>query len=78
MKDCLGDDGGFGLRRRLMDDDDEGGGGDGYPTQYISYAALMRDSVPCSVPGASYYNCEPGADANPYTRGCSAITQCRG
>ncbi|XP_062209242.1 rapid alkalinization factor-like [Phragmites australis] len=47
------------------------------PTPYISYSALMRDSVPCSVPGASYYNCQPGADANPYTRGCSAITQCR-
>ncbi|KAK3151603.1 hypothetical protein QOZ80_3AG0248020 [Eleusine coracana subsp. coracana] len=46
-------------------------------TQYISYSALMRDSVPCSVPGASYYNCQPGADANPYTRGCSAIAQCR-
>ncbi|KAL6902166.1 hypothetical protein ACP4OV_005042 [Aristida adscensionis] len=43
----------------------------------ISYAALERDSVPCSVPGASYYNCQPGADANPYTRGCSAIAQCR-
>ncbi|CAM0873151.1 unnamed protein product [Alopecurus aequalis] len=70
-------DGGFGLRRRLVYDDnndDEGG----YPTQYICYAALRRDSVPCSVPGASYYNCEPGAAANPYTRGCSAITQCRG
>jgi hypothetical protein len=37
--------------------------------QYISYSALMRDSVPCSLPGASYYT---------YTRGCSAIAQCRG
>jgi len=46
--------------------------------EYISYAALMRDSVPCSIPGASYYNCQPGAEANPYTRGCSEITQCRG
>lgn len=45
--------------------------------QYISYSALMPDSVPCSVPGASYYNCQPGAKANPYTRGCSAINQCR-
>ncbi|KAJ1297168.1 hypothetical protein BS78_01G357000 [Paspalum vaginatum] len=45
--------------------------------QYISYSALARDSVPCSVPGASYYNCQPGAEANPYTRGCSAIAQCR-
>ncbi|RCV14432.1 hypothetical protein SEVIR_2G439700v4 [Setaria viridis] len=47
-------------------------------TGYISYLALYRDSVPCSQRGASYYNCGPGAEANPYTRGCSAITQCRG
>ncbi|KAJ1292357.1 hypothetical protein BS78_02G385900 [Paspalum vaginatum] len=45
---------------------------------FISYAALSRDSVPCSQRGASYYNCRPGAEANPYSRGCSAITQCRG
>lgn len=45
---------------------------------YISYAALRRDSVPCSMRGASYYNCRPGAQANPYRRGCSAITRCRG
>ena len=46
-------------------------------TNYISYDALRRDSVPCSRRGASYYNCRPGAQANPYSRGCSAITQCR-
>ncbi|KAJ4727651.1 Rapid ALkalinization Factor [Melia azedarach] len=46
-------------------------------TQYISYAALQRNSIPCSQRGASYYNCQPGAEANPYNRGCSAITQCR-
>ncbi|XP_062208301.1 rapid alkalinization factor-like [Phragmites australis] len=45
---------------------------------YIGYDALRRDSVPCSQRGASYYNCQPGAEANPYTRGCSQITQCRG
>lgn len=45
--------------------------------QYISYAALRRNSVPCSRRGASYYNCRPGAQANPYSRGCSAITRCR-
>ncbi|KAK6913782.1 Rapid ALkalinization Factor [Dillenia turbinata] len=44
---------------------------------YISYGALRRNSVPCSRRGASYYNCRPGAQANPYTRGCSAITRCR-
>ncbi|XP_059652402.1 rapid alkalinization factor [Cornus florida] len=46
-------------------------------TRYISYGALQRNSVPCSRRGASYYNCRPGAQANPYTRGCSAITHCR-
>ncbi|KAJ1692126.1 hypothetical protein LUZ63_008824 [Rhynchospora breviuscula] len=45
---------------------------------YIGYDALRRDSTPCSQRGASYYNCRPGAQANPYSRGCSAITRCRG
>lgn len=45
--------------------------------KYISYGALSRNSVPCSRRGASYYNCKPGAQANPYTRGCSTITRCR-
>jgi len=49
-----------------------GGGG------YISYRALQRGNVPCSRRGASYYNCRPGAQANPYHRGCSRITRCRG
>jgi hypothetical protein len=49
-------------------------GGNGY----ISYGALRRDNVPCSVRGASYYNCRAGAQANPYTRGCSKIAGCRG
>ncbi|KAI0504291.1 hypothetical protein KFK09_015243 [Dendrobium nobile] len=47
-------------------------------SSYISYNALRRGSVPCSRRGASYYNCRPGAQANPYSRGCSRITQCRG
>lgn len=46
-------------------------------SQYISYGALRRNTVPCSRRGASYYNCQPGAQANPYSRGCSAITRCR-
>ncbi|PKA58439.1 Protein RALF-like 33 [Apostasia shenzhenica] len=46
-------------------------------SDYISYDALKRGSVPCSRRGASYYNCRPGAQANPYSRGCSVITQCR-
>ncbi|KAF5549823.1 rapid ALkalinization factor [Fusarium mexicanum] len=44
----------------------------------ISYGALNRDHVPCSVKGASAANCRPGAEANPYNRGCSAIEECRG
>ncbi|KAL6648176.1 hypothetical protein ACP70R_012400 [Stipagrostis hirtigluma subsp. patula] len=63
--------------RRLQNSDDIDAEEDLLPTPYISYTALARDTVPCSVPGASYYNCEPGAEANPYTRGCSAIAQCR-
>ncbi|KAK4282480.1 hypothetical protein QN277_013853 [Acacia crassicarpa] len=46
-------------------------------SQYISYKALQRNTVPCSQRGASYYNCKPGAQANPYTRGCATITRCR-
>ncbi|QCE11630.1 protein RALF-like 33 [Vigna unguiculata] len=45
--------------------------------RYISYGAMRRDTVPCSRKGNSYYNCQPGAPANPYQRGCSAITRCR-
>ncbi|KAI3423233.1 uncharacterized protein J3R85_011196 [Psidium guajava] len=46
--------------------------------RYISYGALRRNSVPCSRRGASYYNCRGGAPSNPYSRGCSRITRCRG
>ncbi|XP_022722545.1 protein RALF-like 33 [Durio zibethinus] len=46
-------------------------------TRYISYGALRRNTVPCSRRGTSYYNCQPGAQANPYSRGCSRITRCR-
>ncbi|OAY76404.1 Rapid alkalinization factor [Ananas comosus] len=38
--------------------------------------AAARQS--CLLPARrSYYNCRPGAQANPYSRGCSAITRCR-
>ncbi|XP_038715251.1 rapid alkalinization factor-like [Tripterygium wilfordii] len=47
-------------------------------SNYISYGALQRNTVPCSRRGASYYNCQSGGQANPYNRGCSAITRCRG
>ncbi|GJN05280.1 hypothetical protein PR202_ga22896 [Eleusine coracana subsp. coracana] len=63
--------GGDTVTRRVLQGNNGGGG-------YISYGALRRDNVPCSVRGASYYNCRPGAQANPYSRGCSAITRCRG
>ncbi|KAF8006705.1 hypothetical protein BT93_K0880 [Corymbia citriodora subsp. variegata] len=46
-------------------------------SQYISYGALQRNTVPCSQRGASYYNCQPGAQSNPYSRSCTAVTQCR-
>ncbi|PKA62954.1 Protein RALF-like 33 [Apostasia shenzhenica] len=46
-------------------------------SQYISYNCLKHGSVPCSLRGASYYNCRPGAQANPYSRGCLRITMCR-
>ncbi|KAF5595042.1 ralfl33 precursor, partial [Fusarium pseudocircinatum] len=44
----------------------------------ISYGALNHDRIPCSVKGASAASCRPGAEANPYNRGCSAIEKCRG
>jgi hypothetical protein len=48
-----------------------------YGRRYIGYDALRKDNVPCSRRGASYYNCRPGGQANPYRRGCSCITRCR-
>ncbi|XP_031267141.1 protein RALF-like 34 [Pistacia vera] len=48
---------------------------------YISYGALSADRIPCAPrSGRSYYthNCHRArGPANPYTRGCSAITHCR-
>ncbi|PKI51505.1 rapid alkalinization factor-like [Punica granatum] len=46
-------------------------------SRYISYGAMQRNTVPCSRRGASYYNCKPGAQSNPYSRGCSSISRCR-
>nr|KYP51025.1 hypothetical protein KK1_027238 [Cajanus cajan] len=69
IEECIGD-GEFGMdsesHRRIL-----------ATSQYISYKALQRNTVPCSRRGASYYNCKPGAEANPYTRGCPTITRCR-
>ncbi|ESR62600.1 hypothetical protein CICLE_v10018198mg [Citrus x clementina] len=36
-----------------------------------------EDSLPCNRRGASYYNCNGGGPANPYRRGCTAITNCQ-
>ncbi|XP_057499560.1 protein RALF-like 24 [Actinidia eriantha] len=43
---------------------------------FISYETLKRDLVPCTRRGASYYNCRAAGEANPYHRGCEAITAC--
>ncbi|XP_062182772.1 rapid alkalinization factor-like [Phragmites australis] len=46
--------------------------------RYISYAALRANQVPCNQRGKSYYtNCASQKPANPYRRGCSAITRCQ-
>ncbi|CAA3012758.1 Hypothetical predicted protein [Olea europaea subsp. europaea] len=42
--------------------------------RFISYDTLKRDTVPCSRPGASYYNCK--GVVNSYSRGCELITRC--
>lgn len=46
------------------------------PRRYISYKALKANQVPCGRRGHSYYNCQNRQKANPYKRGCSAITNC--
>ncbi|KAL4369055.1 hypothetical protein GQ457_05G034280 [Hibiscus cannabinus] len=42
----------------------------------IGYEALRQNALPCNVPGRSYYACQGGGPANPYTRGCHAATGC--
>eukprot|EP01018_Ginkgo_biloba_P037590 Gb_29483 [translate_table: standard] len=45
--------------------------------QYISYAVLAADGVPCSITGQSYYYCNSSdTQVNPYTRACTAIARC--
>lgn len=44
--------------------------------RFISYGALLKNRVPCSRRGQSYYNCRPLRRINPYRRGCSVITRC--
>ncbi|XP_062094353.1 protein RALF-like 4 [Humulus lupulus] len=43
---------------------------------YIGYGALKANAVPCGRRGQSYYDCQKRHRANPYKRGCSAITHC--
>ncbi|KAI5355947.1 PREDICTED: RALF [Prunus dulcis] len=43
-------------------------------SKYISYGAMQRNTVPCFRRGASCYNCQPGAQSNPYSSDCNAIT----
>ncbi|KAI9180232.1 hypothetical protein LWI28_002586 [Acer negundo] len=69
VADCMTDDE-FGMdseiNRRILD-----------TTNYVSYGALQRNTVPCSQRGDSYYNCQQSGQANPYNRACTALTQCR-
>ncbi|KAJ9686293.1 hypothetical protein PVL29_015274 [Vitis rotundifolia] len=46
-------------------------------SRFISYGALKKNNVPCNRRGNSYYNCVRSGKANPYRRGCSAITHCQ-
>ncbi|CAL0300900.1 unnamed protein product [Lupinus luteus] len=44
--------------------------------RYIGYNALRANKVPCGRRGRSYYNCQQRGRANPYRRGCTAVTHC--
>ncbi|KAH9828226.1 protein RALF-like 33 [Teratosphaeria destructans] len=48
------------------------------PSKYISPGTMQRNTIPCSLRGASASNCKDEGQANKYNRGCSANTQCRG
>ncbi|MBW8889902.1 MAG: hypothetical protein JF616_19250 [Fibrobacteres bacterium] len=45
---------------------------------FISIGALKHDAIPCSKRGGTDKNCRVGPPVNPPSRGCSAITRCRG
>ncbi|CAK9329011.1 unnamed protein product [Citrullus colocynthis] len=48
-----------------------------YPrNKYLSYDALRKNNIPCGRRGTSYYDCRKRRKANPYRRGCTAITGC--
>ncbi|CAL0313907.1 unnamed protein product [Lupinus luteus] len=44
--------------------------------RYIGYNSLRANQVPCGSRGRSYYNCQQRGRANPYRRGCTAVTHC--
>ncbi|KAK7246488.1 hypothetical protein RIF29_41357 [Crotalaria pallida] len=44
--------------------------------RYISYRSLRANQIPCGQRGRSYYDCNNRGRANPYNRGCTAITRC--
>ncbi|KAL3849770.1 hypothetical protein ACJIZ3_011652 [Penstemon smallii] len=78
ISECMGDDNGGGeLVFDILDSSEINSRRILATGGYISYDALQANHVPCSQRGASYYNCQPGAEANPYTRSCTAATQCR-
>ncbi|OIW20580.1 hypothetical protein TanjilG_15385 [Lupinus angustifolius] len=45
-------------------------------SRYIGYNSLRANQVPCGNRGRSYYNCQQRGRANPYRRGCTAVTHC--
>ncbi|KAL4020372.1 hypothetical protein IC575_019145 [Cucumis melo] len=48
-----------------------------YPkNKYLGYDALRKNNSPCRHRGRSYYDCKKRRKANPYRRGCIAITGC--
>ncbi|KAA0033467.1 hypothetical protein IC582_026952 [Cucumis melo] len=48
-----------------------------YPkNKYLGYDALRKNNSPCRRRGHSYYDCTKRRKANPYRRGCIAITGC--
>jgi hypothetical protein len=67
--------GGLAAAAVLLRGEHGGAAADGAVHQLQRADAGLGAVVP-GLPGASYYNCQPGAEANPYTRGCSAIAQC--
>ncbi|CAA2958070.1 Hypothetical predicted protein [Olea europaea subsp. europaea] len=69
ISDCLG---------RAMDEDDQMDSESNrrvlvFQKRYISYDTLKRDTVPCSKPGASYYNCKVASSLGFFTLEDAAI-----